>query len=83
MKKFPVAITATVITLLTLFPAFAAAHTGHGQGENSSTLIHYLTEPFHLVYLLCLAVVAAVAHIVGKEFGKRESRPLLDAEDER
>jgi len=83
MKQFPHAVAAAVITLLTLFPAFAAAHTGHGRGGGSMTLIHYLTEPFHLVYLLCLVVIAAVAHIVGREFGKRETRHLLDAQDKR
>ena len=82
MKQFPHAVTAAVITLLTLFPAFAAAHTGHGQGGGSMALIHYLTEPLHLVYLLCLVLVAAAAHMVVREIGKREARQLPGVEDE-
>lgn len=36
----------------------AAAHPGHGTTADSSSLAHYATEPFHVVLLAAVLVVA-------------------------
>ena len=66
--------------LALLSSSVAVAHPGHGAAqsiENSRTLVHYFTEPFHLSGVVgALVIVVAFAFIVSRASGKNKlARP--------
>lgn len=59
------------VALLTLFPLAGIAHPGHGE-TGGFTIIHYFTEPIHL--LIGLATVAFVVTVLLRLSSKKETK---------
>ena len=57
----PAAILACSLLLAGLVPRSSWAHPGHGVGGGDWSVLHYLTEPDHLVTALGLALLFAGA----------------------
>lgn len=55
----------TTALLLLLLPGVALAHEGHGSSDSSS-LLHYLTEPVHAVVLLVSVLGLVFIHRRGR-----------------
>ena len=53
----------TIVAAISLFavPSITSAHPGHGEGGASTSLLHYLSEPVHVVGLLVSAIVIVAA----------------------
>jgi hydrogenase/urease accessory protein HupE len=68
-KRNPVLVTATSAAT-TLVASAAAAHPGHGDGATG--LLHYLSEPVHVLFALGLAVsVGLLARALAPRRGTR------------
>lgn len=57
--------------LVTVLPAAAMAHPGHGDSEGFS-IIHYFTEPVHV--LVGLGAILLFSVFYTKFFGKKETK---------
>lgn len=57
-----------VFACLTLLASAASAHPGHGRPGEGTSLLHYLTEPVHVVGIvaLLLSFVSGVAILRGR-----------------
>lgn len=66
MKKFSLAAVAALLA-----PFISLAHEGHGSTEGF-TIIHYFTEPVHLLYALAFGLVSYVAISYYRK-GKKEA----------
>jgi hydrogenase/urease accessory protein HupE len=63
-----------VTACLANISSVAAAHPGHGTGGENHSLVHYLTEPAHVVPMLSVAVLGALAivYLRGRLRGSRD-----------
>jgi hydrogenase/urease accessory protein HupE len=57
-----------------LIAAPAAAHPGHGEPGQGFTLVHYLTEPIHVLAFVVVAVLGAAAWRMAQGRPGRERR---------
>lgn len=57
MKKFIAPILALIVTVSA--PLFVSAHPGHG-GDDGFTIIHYFTQPVHMVVTIPMVLALAV-----------------------
>jgi hydrogenase/urease accessory protein HupE len=57
-----------VFACLTLLASGASAHPGHGRAGEGTSLLHYLTEPIHVVGIaaLLLSFASGVAILRGR-----------------
>ena len=70
------AIRRVTIAIATLAAGVAWAHPGHGEPGATTTLLHLLTEPDHL--LAILAVIGAGAWAVGRGHGRSARKQRRD-----
>ena len=65
-----------VFACLTLLASGASAHPGHGQPGDGTSLLHYLTEPIHVVAIVAvlLTVVSGWSILLGRTARQRIDR---------
>lgn len=81
-QNYPVMLTycfkngVSVLLILLIAAAGAWAHPGHGESEGHS-LLHYLTEPLHIVPLIAVIVFSVSIFLV--MYARRKKRSVANA----
>jgi hypothetical protein len=68
----------TAISIFALCPTVTNAHPGHGWDGGSFNILHYLTEPVHLLVLVggFLVGLGIVWLVIWKQHRKKEPRQV-------